>query len=194
MDLKKLYRLSLLCALLPMTIGAAVFLMWYFTRSALLMVVGIFTIYLGIVCVITGLASLIIYGRKCLREGRKSYAKKGVLPLTVLLLNFPLAVLIVSASINLMAQYRLTVVNETDFDVSNISFVGPGVDVATGPVKSQESSTVIMRFKHDGVLRYHISFNKVEVDGDVKGYVTRNMGGEKLFIIREEGIEIKSRE
>ena len=93
-----------------------------------------------------------------------------------------------------MAQYRLPVVNETGFDVSNISFVGPGVDVATGPVRSQESSTVIMRSKHDGVLRYHASFKEKEADGDVVGYVTRNMGGGKLFIISAKGIEIKSRE
>ncbi len=178
-----------------MTIGVAAFSIWYFTRSGILVVVGIYTIHLGVACVIAGLISLLIYEYKCLKASNKSDAKKGAFPLIVLLLNFPLAVLVVSASLNLMAWYTVTVVNETGSDVNNISFVGPGVEVATGLVKSQESRPVIMRFKHaGGLIRYHVSFNEREVDGIVAGYVTKHMGGDKLFIIREDSIEIKRRE
>ncbi len=193
MNLKKLYRFCLLCGLLPMTIGAAVFAAWYFTRSWFLVAAGIYTVYSGVVCVIAGLVSLLVYEYKCLKAGNKSDARKGAFPLIVLLLNFPLAVLIVSVSLNLMAQYTLTVQNRTGSDINNISFAGPGVEVAAGPVKSQESRTVKMRFKHDGSLRYHVSLNEGEVDGIVEGYVTRNMGGDKLFLIREDGIEVRTR-
>ncbi len=176
-----------------MTIGVAAFATWYFTRLGFLMLVGIFTIYLGVVCVIAGLIALLVYEYRCLRAGDKPDAKKGVFPLVVMLLNFPLAILIVSVSLNLMARYTVTVVNETGFDVNNISFVGPDIEVDTGPVKSQKSRTVTMRFETAGSLRYHGSFNAQEVDGIVAAYVAKNRGGNTLLIIREDSIEIKRR-
>jgi len=187
--MNKLYRSSIFFGVAPLIIGTCVFALWYLTKVDVLILVGVYTIIGGLISVLVAAICLAIYlYRETQRKtSAKTLFKKGLLSGGVIIVNFPLAFILAFTAITIITSYSLTIRNNSSSTVSRITITAPGVSRIIEGVRPNEESTQKFKFKSDGVLRFSATHNENEFSGIIEGYVTSNMGGEPVLIIKDNG-------
>jgi hypothetical protein len=105
----------------------------------------------------------------------------------LLFLNFPLAIIYVSWSIDLMGQYLIRVVNESEATVESFVLKGPGVEVELGPLPPRTAKRRYLDFTGDGTLSFTARQGQLQFDGEVEGYVTGGFGSEATVHVQPAG-------
>jgi hypothetical protein len=104
--MNKLYRISIALGLAPLVVGISTFALWFYTKSELLEVVGLFIIIFGLVSVIVAAFCLIMYLVRGSLEKIpfKTLLKKGLLSGTIIISNFLVCHFIIASVITLPAN------------------------------------------------------------------------------------------
>ena len=187
--MSKLHRSSILFGVAPLIIGAGVFALWYFTKADVLMLVGIGTIVGGLVAVLVAAICLVIYlYRETQRKtSAKTLLQEGLLSGSIIIVNFPLAFILVFSAITIITTYTITIRNKSSSMISKITITAPGVRRIVEQIPPNDEVTQKFKFWSDGVLRFSGVQNENEFIGTIEGYVTSGMGGESIIMIKNNG-------
>ena len=112
------YRLSLLCGLIPLILGVVILLTWINTRASWLETAGVLIIVIGVALFICGLFCLLFYVRSNSTLSNSVRKKKLILPLSILLLNFPAAILSLLIADSVYSTSTVTVQNNSNYEIT----------------------------------------------------------------------------
>jgi len=165
-DLKFATRLSLTF----FSIGTLLLVLYYFTLSSLVALIGYS--YTGF-AVLIGIIYLILIGFKVI--SKKITKITGIKCAGIVLLNLPFATIYFYFVMMLMTTARITFENATGHDISSLS-IGGCINKELGELKAGESTTMWIAVKNDCSL---VLFYKVDREPKLEtafGYLTPNNG------------------
>ncbi|MBI4335799.1 MAG: hypothetical protein HY589_04005 [Candidatus Omnitrophica bacterium] len=177
--MRKLWITALLCGGCPLVIGIAIFILYYFTFARWLMFAGILNIYAGSVALIIGLCCLTIYVSRVFKE---NISEERWLKIAggyfLLLINIPMAVVLVSASGHVGSLCVVRVINSSPFFIEDILLQGPANNHHIERIPPATDKTKRIRVKGTGSVKYTVSVGTKTESGVLFGYVMRS--GHKL--------------
>jgi hypothetical protein len=111
----------------------------------------------------------------------------------LLLANFPAAAFFTLSAIDVSTRYTVRVFNDSDRPIESLVVSGPGVRVELGPIAPGQRTRRHIHFHGDGTLDFSARQQELRLSGQLEGYVTSSMGGDKSIRVRESGVyEIQS--
>lgn len=196
---KKTDYLNLAAAfgLLPLVTGITIYLLMRFTSWFFLAVAGICVLWFGLFMVPIGLFSIVFYmfgmgdshGHSRLQRRLRTLLVAGVL-----LLNFPAAWFCVTSLLDEMARYTVTVFNNSNQDIQQITIDYPHQHLELGPLLRNAQRTVDFKIEGDGNISLSAWYGSSRVDLDVEGYITNGSSRARIVILKPSGlIEIMDR-
>lgn len=193
-DERKLIRLILFLALLPLVLGLSTYALWRVTGWDDLFVGGILIMIIGTFAVFTGIGGVIVFLDKGLRS-RSVKPRKLVLQclgLTLLLLlNFPAALFCVASAMDLRTRYEVTVINESNQTAENFTLTGPEeypkAKMTLGHVKTSRRARAIIDLPMEGQLHFSYTQGPIQVTGIMDEYYTFSMGASVQLYIQNDG-------
>lgn len=184
------YLVALLCGLLPLLSGIAVFVTWLHTRSHWLMGAGLQVIGYGMVLFMLGLYCLYQYGKLAAARGQISRHRLGWQKFFagfVLFVNFPVAAAFAVAALDIESRYYITVINEAPLPMEECVVSGGGVWIDLGRVEPGAIQRRSFHIQTDGELTCCGIYAGRRREALVEGYVTNGEGGEKIIRIAPDG-------
>ncbi|HEY3393934.1 MAG TPA: hypothetical protein VGK58_14575 [Lacipirellulaceae bacterium] len=177
-----LLQTAIVCGVIPLTIGSAIYFGFRITRLDWLAIAGYFTILAGLGFFAVGITCLVAYAYR--QDGLDG---RTVLVGLLLLSNFPAAAFYALSAIALITQYTVQVVNESGAKIDSFVVEGPGVRVELGPIQVGEIKRTRVFFDDDGTATFTARQQQTRFDGEIDDYVSRNMGGEAIVQIEPGG-------
>jgi hypothetical protein len=138
-----LYRLALACALLPLSFGVGVFLLWLIVGGEPLMVVGFVTLPIGCVLVVIGFGHLIAYEwvERRVRVGLDPKAlKRRRWAIGLLLVNFPVAIVCAVTALHLTHRKTFVVKNTSSSTIDSFVVITGEGPAEWGPILPNHSA------------------------------------------------------
>lgn len=179
------YKLALFCSVFPLLTGLTILLLWWNAPSQSLEYAGLINIYSGVLLFVGGLVFLLIH-HLSMRNSNPS--KSITLPLSLLLLNFPIALGCVYAVSYKYSQSTITIHNLSPHTVEEITiqqsdgWVHDIKDVSSG-ARYKES----MHFKYESDVTYSLKLNEQRLSGVLFGYVTPSLGSHGVVTVDAAG-------
>ncbi len=187
------YRASLFCGAAPLLTGIAIFLTWLVFGWYQLMAAGLFTILGGTVLVIAGAIFLTAHVKQGRREAGFRWSRVYAAA-ALLLVNFPVAVVIVVMAVSTYTRYVVTVQNATPVPITSFILLAPGEQIELGPIRPGGRAREVMWFKGDGQLTFEATDGGQVFHGTIEGFVTNGWGGHSHVKITNTGqVEITKR-
>jgi hypothetical protein len=121
------------------------------------------------------------------RTTRRSLWVQAVLVGGLLLTNFPAAAFYTLSAIDVATRYTVRVHNDSDRPIESLVVTGPGVRVELGPIAPGQQARRHIRFRGDGTLDFSARQQQLQFSGQLEGYVTGGMGGDKSIRIGQRG-------
>lgn len=180
------YRISFYCGLTPLIFGVAIYVAWYFTRENWLEAAGLINIFLGFCLFCLGILSLGVYVYKENKANSSGYLKRCLLPLFVLLINFPVAGAIIDSANFIKTTFTVSIKNDSNIPITDFVLSERDksykVDIlpAGGAVKQE------FHFIYEGSVYYHFSLNGKKYEGIMFGYVSHHGGSNAVMVISED--------
>ena len=179
----KKYILIGLCWLIPLFLGVGTFLAWLITRLDILMVIGVYILYLGFLCVFIG---FIIWIKQFITYKKRRIKQEIIITSSLallMLLNIPIGICILLESYSLHTEYIVEVQNTSPYEVQDIVIEGGGVYESVDLIPIGEKKVSKFWIKHDGILRIKYKQNDKVINRNISEYVTNGMGGTTKVII-----------
>jgi len=175
------YKIAIFCGITPLLVGTTIFVLWLTTRWSKLEGFGIFTIFGGIVLFAIGVISLVIHtvGQNKIHEGRSKLIIENTKAAGLLLLNFPVALLIIYLVSYFQSFYILTIRNNTSYSVNNFVLSSTGNNISIGSIPSNQAVTTKFRVG-EGSITFKTSINGKALEGTIDGYVSGS--GDKKIV------------
>jgi hypothetical protein len=151
-----LYRVALLCALLPLSVGTLIFLTYLATESNALTAAGFFTLIGGVILFIVGAGCLLGYGILEFRSRampRRQLAKRVAIAAVLLGIGFPVAWVYAAIGLEIESWYRITVVNASATPIDSFVLTAPGVTLKMGSIAP------------NGIVKHRFRANTVNAEG-----------------------------
>jgi len=181
------YQISLICGLAPLCIGVFIFLAWLASGAYWLEWTGMVNLYAGLVLFCIGLISLAVYFYKARRNAIRGYWKKSIVALLILLANFPVAAVIISAALYVASVSTVIIKNQSSSKIENIYLSEQGHVYEAGSVLANEKIERKFHFQSEGSIRYSFTRNDIKYEGIMFGYVTGGMGSSSKMLITKRG-------
>jgi hypothetical protein len=120
---------------------------------------------------------------------RKFSTRKSImLPLSLLLLNFPIAAGCVYAAVYKYSQSTITIHNLSPHKLEEITIQQrDGWEHEIKNIRSEASYKSVVNFKYEGSVTYSLKLNKQQLSGTLFGYVTPSMGSHAVVTIDTSG-------
>jgi len=181
------YRYSIGFGAVPLIMGVTTFFLWYFTRTDWLMMVGLVTILVGLVCALTATILLLIYlySQDKTKTPLRRIIRNGVVCGLIIISNFPAAYICVVQAGRIESQYVLTVKNDGASVLSNIIIKGPGINKVVRQIGPEQKRVLKFNFRGDGKLEFSAEHNTNVFGGEIEGYVTNGIGGKATLVIKD---------
>jgi hypothetical protein len=170
------------CGAIPLAVGSVIYFTFRVTHDESLAIAGIYAILGGLAFFAVGVMCLVAHVYR-----RRDFDVATLLLGSLLLSNFPAAAIYGLSAIGLITQYVVQVVNGSDVVVDSFIVEGGGVHVELGPIQVGESKQCRVFFDADGTLRFKARQQQLRFDGEIEGYVTRNVGGMATVQIKPGG-------
>ncbi len=171
--MKILWTIAILCGALPLAAGIAIFILFYFFQTAWLVSAGILNLEVGTISVAVGLLCLTIYAGYLYKKSIfKENGKKIIRTYALLLANFPVALILVSAGSDLMSVSTVKIQNNSSSAISDISLQGPVSRHDIGMVSPKKEKTDKIHIKGEGSVKYTVSIGTKTESGVLFGYIT----------------------
>ena len=182
--MNKWYRIGLISALLPLVMGTGIFGAWVFTRQDWLMSAGIYTIAGGLILFVAGVVAVFFIARLAKKQGLP--CKKKIITLACLLVaNFPVAMWMTFSALDILAEYKVSIINNST-ESAQIIFSDPTGKIHAVPDVSPHSKTqMIFHFEGEGAVMYQVTSKTFDRSGTLFGYITNGMGGSAVLEIQE---------
>lgn len=183
-------KLATLLGAVPLALGTSIYVAWRLSRWHWLGVAGIWMLALGFVAVVAGEVALVLHVRRARREARPAerHARlRSVLVAALLLANFPAAVFYTLSAMEISMRYTVRIRNDSGIAVESFVVTGPGTSVELGPIAPRELAETHLHFRGDGSLRFAARQGERDFGGDLDGYVTTGLGGEKTVSVGPNG-------
>ncbi|MDX1402349.1 MAG: hypothetical protein R3245_10535 [Kiloniellales bacterium] len=178
-------KMAIACGLTPIVLGTAIFAAWLRNDSDVLEVIGLLTIFGGVVVVAIGIVCLVTFGIKA-REKATVNRTGTTAAVAVLALNFPLCAFYVYIAFAMESAYLVTVVNRSDLSIENLMLTDPrGHRFQASSVGPGRVHRLCPHFSGEGAVNY--SF---ELDGEVRtgiliGYLADPIGSQTVLRLSE---------
>jgi hypothetical protein len=184
------YRAAIFCGAAPLLTGTAIFLLWTITRWRALMDAGLWVIVAGVGLSVTGCIALIAYivfARRDPSLPRRTIWMRGTRAAFLLLANYPVAAVILSAAIAIETRYTVTIHNHSSHPIEQARIEGGGVTVSFGAVAPGASVRRTFHFQDDGTLEFSGVYQGRIVGRQIESYVTSGLGGDTEIALDESG-------
>lgn len=183
----KWYRIGLTSALLPLATGTVIFIAWFFSRQDWLMGAGLYTIAGGLILFLVGVVAVFFTARLAEKKS-VSCKKKIIILICLLLLNFPAAMGMTFYVLDILAEYKVSIVNHSNESV-HIVFSDPmEQDHAVPEVPPHSKTKLIFHFEGEGSVNYQVTSKTWDRSGTLVGYHTNGAGGSVELEIQEDGL------
>ncbi|MGV3755088.1 MAG: hypothetical protein ACO1QS_06875 [Verrucomicrobiota bacterium] len=189
LPLPRLLKLAFLCGALPLFIGTLIFLTWLITRWDWLMLAGLVTIFLGLVCFVMGVVGLSIHLYRMGQIAPPERQRQNWLALItacLLIINFPAAYFYTNWASDISTRYTLIVVNESGQHMKSVMVTAPGVKREFGPIQPGGQVKRHLNFFGDGRMDFK-AWASTETSGVIDGYAMGSMGGQKVLRLKPDG-------
>jgi len=171
------YKTAIVLGRIPLILGSTIYLFWLLTHHHFLILAGALTIGLGLLTVTIGLISLAFYYYKANKNNVHNYRKKSYIALFVLLLNFPIAILMIMHTSYKLSTYNITIDNQSKSTLKNIYFSEQGHTYKVKPVAPYSTGIYKLQFKSEGSVKYTFTQNDIEYTDILFGYITNGTHG-----------------
>ena len=178
------YRASLILGVLPLLVGGGVLLSWFMTKASWLTLAGLYTIFFGVACFVIGIGCVAAY---IARGSEKNRVRKSLIPLTLLISNFPAALGAVYFAEYEVNKYVIEINNQTSSPVEDFRVIDGKKEYKISQIQSGGSVTEVYGNFPEGVVKYKFTYDEVELEGLIFGYVTSGTGRTAIVTIRENG-------
>ena len=183
------YRLSLLCGLIPLILGVVILLTWINTRASWLETAGVLIIVIGVALFICGLFCLLFYVRSNSTLSNPVRKRKLILPLSILLLNFPAAILSLLIADSVYSTSTVTVQNNSNYEITEIWVEQRGGKSYSLPsVQPRKTHVEKIRFTVESDVLYSLSINGSSKQGVLFGYVSPGAGYRVRILVNSNGM------
>jgi hypothetical protein len=184
--MSRLLKCSIALGASPLIIGTVIYSTWRLTRWQWLEMMGLMTILIGLIAFLSGAVCLILHLKSESRTGRTS-PLNALLVAGLLIANFPAAIFYTSSAIDISTRYTIRVYNDSDHQIESFMILGPGIETEIGPISSGKKAIQHNHPTTDGSLRFSARQHGLTFDGELEGYVTVGLGGDKTVRIKEKG-------
>lgn len=173
-------KLGLFTAIISFLIGTILFIIFYFTNSSSITLIGMnFIVFAGIINAGVFIKTLIDLIKD--KENRK----KHLITSGIMLLNIPIVVIYFYFVIILMNTMRVTLINETGREILQLKIIG-GESKTIEKLEIGEKQTEWIDIKRDNSLRI-----EYKIKGEIKneliyGYITSFSGDKIKYRIGKE--------
>lgn len=179
MKSKPSYVISLLFALIPMLLGTIIFWTWfYYPQLHDLELWGFMTIIISIPICIVGLVLAFVVRAK--NKGNAIMKRKTTVTVALTIANIPLAAFYVWFALFIMDTERITIMNNSDSDVTDINIYGVGNENKIDKIEKGRSKTVWVHMTSDGSIKMKYRQNEQIDTVILNGYTGPAMGGHKI--------------
>ena len=182
------YRTSLYCGLIPLCLGIAIYIAWYVTGKHWLETAGLLNIVLGVCLFCIGILSLVIYIYKAYKLNVRGYLRKAVLPLFILVINFPIAYMAVSSAEPSKSVCTLKVENNSAMQMMDFRLTERDKVYKIPPIPAHSKLEQKFNFKYEGSVYYSFQLDGKKQQGVVFGYVTSGISITSTLVVSETGI------
>jgi hypothetical protein len=178
-------RTAVYCGAIPLVIGLLVFAAWLVTGWERLMPIGVLVMAGGTLLVVVGIVALAVHAYRELRTRGAAIgsARRMLLTLLLLLVNFPVAFSVMRAVWEISTAYLVTLVNASGAPVDSFVLSGPGFVKELGPLPAGGRANYVCRFSGDGELTFASQQGGTIATGVVDGYVTKSVGADEIVSI-----------
>lgn len=186
-----LLRIAIILGAVPLIIGTLIYGTWRFTHSQWLESAGLITIAGGMVAFLSGTVLLLIHLWRELRVRQTDRRFVWIRAATVgslLLINFPVAAFYVLSAINVATRYTVCFYNDSRQPVQSLIITGPGIRVDMGAIAPGGRARQHLQFRGDGSLDFSVRQQEKQFSGQVDGYVTHGLGGNKEVRLKDGGV------
>jgi hypothetical protein len=186
------FRVALLCALIPLVVGVAVFVGWVWTRALWLMISGYYVIVVGIVLFLAGLIAL-WNGVRSAKQAQIRYGRPAAVTLALLIANFPIAFVLSAYAFNLMTSNDIVFVNNSAEAARDIVLTDPsGAQYQVPNIAAHETRRKAIHFHGDGAVTYRMTIGTADMTGTLLGYTTDGVGSRvHVEIAADRTIDVK---
>ncbi len=188
--MSKLIKAAWILAALPLVIGVGIFVAWLVTRAFWLMYAGMLTIYAGVASVFLAIVCVIaaIIIAKMQKESPRRRVSHHVLGVLILVIsNFIAAGVCVVAVVVIQTRYTITVVNQSDQPLQDVSVLGGGVHAYLGDIPPGGTASDSFWIGSDGELVLTATHGSDNIDTIVDDYVTNGMGADLHVTLDKAG-------
>jgi len=189
LPMPRLLKTAFLCGVLPLSAGTLVFLAWLITRWDWLMVAGLVTIFLGLVCFVMGAVGLSLHLHRLGQIAPPEMRRQNWLALItacLLIINFPAAYCYTNWASDISTRYTLVVVNESGQHMKSVIVTAPGLKREFGPIQPGGQVKRHLNFFGDGRIDFKAR-TSTETSGVIDGYAMGSMGGKKVLRLKPDG-------
>jgi len=192
--MKTLYRIILFSGLAPLTIGLLIFFSWLMTRSSWLMAAGIINLLSGLCLFIVGLVCFGVYLHKVKSVPLHVPLWYRILPILILLTNFPVAATIMYVVNDIETTSVITIVNNSEYPVTEFYLQERDKKHEVGSVLPGEVKKESFHFRQEGTVMYFFRLKENDYNDIMFGYVTNGMAKTgSLTISRSRTITVEQK-
>ena len=176
---------------IPLLAGSLIYCAWRFTRWHWLETAGLLTILIGFIAFVVGSVALVrhlLHEVRVERTTRSPLWLQGVLVGGLLLINFPAAAFFTHSAIAVSTRYTIRVYNDSDQPIESLVVTGPGVHLELGPINPGQRTRRHIYFRGDGALEFLARQQELMFSGQLEGYVTSGLGGDRSIRVRQRGV------
>jgi len=182
------YYIAISCGLFPLIVGTTIFVSWLLTGARWLMLAGLYNLGIGILLFIIGFMSVVLIIAYNRFEKRNLFAKT-IIPLVLLLSNFPAAATILSTVEYLEKSHMVYVQNNMSEPIDKIVFTDPANhQFVIDDLDPHTKVTKRFLFRGEGTVNYRIQDDSIQKSGMLIGYITNAPSwGDGYLSIEEDG-------
>jgi hypothetical protein len=177
--MNRLYKTVKYCAMIPMLMGATIFVLWLVTRIDELLLLGIFALFVGLGIVAVGLIALAGFywtGIKRADIPRRQVLGSTLAGAAFLLSNFLVAGGIIAVALAILCRYTVEIHNTSPLALNNVRINGAGVDVTLGSIEPGAVAEHTFCIQQDGVLALEATIGATTYKKNISGYVNKHHG------------------
>ncbi len=176
-----------------MVVGTLIFVAFLRTRSELIAVLGLFVVVFGLIAFVAGTAALAMYLWAELRHpdvSKRAAILRGSLIGSLLLANFPAALVYVRVGSSLLWIYLVVVENRSATPIERLTMSGPSVMVDFGTIQPGVAVSREIQFEGKGQLTYRMRHGGNDSFGVVEEYATNDITGNARLTVGDSGVRV----
>jgi len=179
MKAKILLTISTFTAILPLTIGSLIFWIWFFYPNNEFKLWGILTILISTPICIGGLMMTVFFKFK--NKNNQPSRRKANRIFFIILLNIPFCFCYLSFASYLMDTERITIINDSENDITNINVFGAGDFISIALIEKGKTKTAWIHMIQEGSIRMTYKENGQDKTKQLESYTGPGMCGHRLY-------------